>query len=76
MPDISIGYQKRLVWYYRLTRDVIATLGHEAGTYWLRLHHDAIKQNLAAVQREWNDEKRGLRPPVNDEGGARPVHKS
>lgn len=54
--------QRRLVWYYRLAKDVIATLGHEAGTYWLRVHRAALKRNLAAVQREWNEEKRRLRP--------------
>ena len=60
-------YQKRLIWAGRLLHDVMATLGSDAGVVWWREHHDAIKRNLAAVQREWNDEKRGLRP-TREEG--------
>jgi hypothetical protein len=56
------AYEKRLVWAARLLKDVIATLGMDAATVWWRNHHAAIKQNLAAVQREWNEEKRRLRP--------------
>lgn len=68
MKDIT--YQKRLIWAERLLADVIATLGSDAGVVWWRNHRDAIKRNLAAVQREWNDEKRALRPREDVQKGA------
>jgi hypothetical protein len=62
----DIAYQKRLLWAARLIRDVMTTLGSDAGLIWCRHHHAAMKKNLAAVQRQWNDEKRALRPKEGD----------
>lgn len=62
------AYRKRLIWFAALVRDVMATLGSDAGRVWLGRHHSAIRENLATVQREWNDEKRNLRPASPDAG--------
>jgi hypothetical protein len=58
---MATTYERRLVWAASLLRDVMATLGRDAGVAWWRDHRDGIKRNLAAVQREWNEEKRNLR---------------